>query len=115
MSFTQPRKEVIVEKSHNRWYIPVMRTKDQFILWAGEGDVRYFYLEKLPDCIKVLLAILMNKPEAQALNDVTTVSSFNLQPPEGADPELGWQISKHYFVVSLSDAQLVEVRKGQAP
>ncbi len=124
MSYLNPVMEevAVVVKKKQVYKVPIFRKGNMFVIWTGEGSVKYFTDENLPPCVKVPLGIVMNSPKAAELN-VKDMSEMDMSKnvlqeevfkagsgwPEEFK-EIGWQYNKYYYVVVLSKEELQAVR-----
>lgn len=127
-TYLNPVTEEVAVVKKTVIYVPIFRksNSDTFVVWTGEGSVKYFTNESLPDCIKVPLGIVMNSPKAAELNqkDMSEMDmSKNVLQEEvfkaGSGwpieyKDIGWQYNKYYYVVVLSKDELEIVRKSEA-
>jgi hypothetical protein len=89
--------------------VPLMRVGDDHTVFLGNGKIRIYTAESLPDCIKHKLTMVLASPDV-ALHDEYN-SSFgvhklmvNNSAPHMND--IGWRASDSFFVVVISSEDL---------
>ena len=113
----------VLDSKSNTYKVPIFRKGEFYVIWTGNGSVRYFTQDKLPDFVKVRLGIIYNSVHANELNHKEMsdqdLSKGALQKdlfesklfgPEYDD--LGWQYNKYYYVVIMDKEELASL-KGQ--
>jgi hypothetical protein len=111
----------INDQATKTFRVPIFKKQDVFVVWTGQGAVRYFDPSKpLPDCIKSKLGLIMASPFAAELNQKemsnTDFEQANVQSEVyiskfGKDYEdIGWQYNKYYYCVVLSGDELEELQ-----
>jgi len=123
MSSLNVVKEEVVVTKRDIYKVPIFKKGNVFVIWTGEGAVRYFNEDTLPDLVKVPLGIIMNSPRAAELNQkemsdmdmakgVLQDELFKTGGLDKAFEDIGWQYNKYYYVVVLSAEELASI-KGQ--
>jgi hypothetical protein len=121
MSSLNVVKEEVVVAKKDIYKVPIFKKGDIFVIWTGEGAVRYFNEETLPDLIKGPLAIIMNSPKAAELNQkemsdmdmakgVLQDELFKNNGIDEAYKDIGWQYNKYYYVVVLTAEELASLK-----
>ena len=113
--------EVVADKKTFR--VPLFKKQNMFVVWIGQGTVRYFKEEDLPDVIKVKLGVIMASPHAAELNtkemNNTDFEQSNMQNEVyiskfGKDYEdIGWQYNRYYYCVVLTEQELQGIQEGE--
>lgn len=106
--------------------VPIFRKGENYVIWTGNGAVRYFKPDDLPDFIKVRLGIVFNSIHAAELNakdmsdaDMSkgSVEKDLFNPSRFGEEyeEIGWQYNKYYYVVVMSGEELASLRGAGTP
>lgn len=111
--------DVVGDRGQKYYRVPVLQEGDAHIVFVGSNYTRQFTLDTLPDFIALRLSMIKAsvKPEYLIEEDIDNSPSFALMlysmiPKEGFET-IGWQLSKRYMIVILTDIEL-EGLKGDA-
>ena len=107
-----PVEADVVGSGQKYYRVPVLQEGDAHTVFVGSNYTRQFTLDTLPDFIALRLSMIKAsvKPEYLIEEDIDNSPSFALMlysmiPKEGFET-IGWQLSKRYMIVILTDIEL---------
>lgn len=105
----------VPDESQKYYRVPVYQEGDEHTVFVGDNFVRKFTLDTLPDFIALKLSMIKASAKPELLIDDTEDSPsfamllYSMLPYEGFET-VGWQLSKRYMMVILTEEQLEELK-----
>ena len=106
-----------VDGSYGRYYrVPLYRHEGEHIVFVADNHKRMFTTDTLPDFIKLKMSMICSSANPELLIDVDAeeidslaMTLYLVVPKEGFET-IGWQLTKRYFIVILTDEELDGLR-----
>jgi hypothetical protein len=105
----------VPDESQKYYRVPVYQEGDEHTVFVGDNFRRRFTLDTLPDFLALKLSMIKASAKPELLIDDTEDSPsfamllYAMLPFEGFET-IGWQLSKRYMVVILTEEQLEELK-----
>ena len=106
----------VIDERQKYYRVPVHQDGDIHTIFVGDNFIRRFTLDTLPDFVALKLSMIKASAKPELLiNDPDEDSPsfalllYSMLPYEGFET-IGWQLSKQYMVVILTDAELEELK-----
>jgi hypothetical protein len=105
----------VPDESQKYYRVPVYQEGEEHIVFVGDNFKRRFTLDTLPDFLALKLSMIKASAIPELLIDDTEDSPsfamllYSMLPYEGFET-IGWQLSKRYMMVILTEAQLEELK-----
>ena len=105
----------VPDESQKYYRVPVYQEGDEHTVFVGDNFRRRFTLDTLPDFLALKLSMIKASAKPELLIDDTEDSPsfamllYSMLPFEGFET-IGWQLSKRYMVVILTEEQLEELK-----
>lgn len=102
-------------EGQKHYRVPVYQEGDDHTVFVGDNFRRKFTLDTLPDYLALKLSMIKASAKPELLiNDAEDSPSFamllySMLPYEGFET-IGWQLSKRYMMVILTESQLEELK-----
>lgn len=116
MMYLSPLKANVEDESQKYYRVPVYQEEDIHTMFVGDNFTRRFTSDTLPDFVKLKLSMIKAsaKPElliddSQEDNPSFAIMLYSMLPFEGFET-IGWQLSKQYFIVVLTEHQLESLK-----
>lgn len=103
------------DESQKYYRVPVYQEGDEHTVFVGDNFRRRFTLDTLPDYIALKLSMIKASAKPELLIDDTEDSPsfamllYSMLPFEGFET-IGWQLSKRYMMIILTEEQLEELK-----
>ena len=99
----------------NLWRVPLWVEGDKVTAYVGDNLRRYYSSENMPGLLKSRLGMIYSAKEHSHLHSIDdlylsmSMIMFNVTYPETYN-EIGWRVSKHFYLVVLPHEALQEMR-----
>jgi hypothetical protein len=116
MMTLSPLEANVLNESQKYYRVPVYQEGDEHIVFVGDNFKRRFTLDTLPDFLALKLSMIkaVAKPELliddmEDHNPSFAILLYSMLPYEGFET-IGWQLSKRYMMVILTEDELEELK-----
>lgn len=116
MMILSPITANVEDESQKYYRVPVYQEEDIHTVFVGYNFTRRFTSNTLPDFVKLKLSMIKASAKPELLIDDTQEDSpsfaimlYSMLPFEGFET-IGWQLSKQYFIVILTEHQLESLK-----
>lgn len=116
MMSLSPLTANVEDESQKYYRVPVYQEGEEHIVFVGDNFKRRFTLDTLPDFLALKLSMIKASAISELLIDDTEEDSpsfalllYSMLPYEGFET-VGWQLSKRYMMVILTEAELEELK-----
>lgn len=105
----------VPDESQKYYRVPVYQEGDEHTVFVGDNFRRRFTLDTLPDYIALKLSMIKASAKPELLIDDTEDSPsfamllYSMLPYEGFET-IGWQLSRQYLMVILTQEQLESLK-----
>ena len=106
----------VPDESQKYYRVPVHQDGDVHTVFVGDNFRRRFTPNTLPDFLALKLSMIKASAKPELLIDDTQEDSpsfaimlYSMLPFEGFET-IGWQLSKQYFIVILTEHQLESLK-----
>ena len=89
--------------------VPLMRVGDDHTVFLGNGKIRIYTPETLPDCIKHKLTMVLASPDVELWDESADWFGVHAVMQNNSAPhmnDIGWRASDSFFVVVISSEDL---------
>lgn len=96
--------------------VPLYRHEDEHVVFVADNHKRMFTTDTLPDFIKLKLSMICASATPELLIDEDTeeidslATTLYLVVPKDGFETIGWQLTRRYFVVILTEEELNGLR-----
>jgi hypothetical protein len=118
MMYLSPLTANVEDESQKYYRVPIYQEGDIHTVFVGDNFVRKFTSDTLPDFLALKLSMIKASAKPELLIDDTltehdnpsfAIMLYSMLPFEGFET-IGWQLSKRYMVVILTETQLEELK-----
>lgn len=116
MMILSPLTANVDDESQKYYRVPVHQDGDVHTVFVGDNFRRRFTLDTLPDFVALKLSMIKASVRPELLIDNVEEDSpsfaiilYSMLPKEGFET-IGWQLSTHYSIVVLTEAELEELK-----
>lgn len=118
MMYLSPLTANVEDESQKYYRVPIYQEEDIHTVFVGDNFVRKFTSDTLPDFLALKLSMIKASAKPELLIDDTltehespsfAIMLYSMLPFEGFET-IGWQLSKRYMVVILTETQLEELK-----
>lgn len=116
MMSLSPIEAELPDESQKYYRVPVYQDGEEHIVFVGDNFKRRFSLDTLPDFLALKLSMIKASAKSELLiddvndNDPSFVLTlYSVLPADGFET-IGWQLSKRYMMVILTEAELEELK-----
>lgn len=97
------------ELSWGHYRVPIKVQDDDYVVFIGDNQKRYYTDESLPDFIKQRIGMIKASPKGDVKTD-RELHKLDLFKSRSKGFEfIGWQASDTMFVIVLSEEELIEI------
>lgn len=116
MMTLSPLEANVEDESHRYYRVPVHQDGDVHTVFVGDNFRRRFTADTLPDFIALKLSMIKASAKPELLidnieedNPSFLLMLYSIIPAQGFET-IGWQLSRHYLMVILTQAQLESLK-----